>query len=82
VWWSCFDTYFSTCIKFSKFSIFINLALTFYLQAEYFFLELYHYSLFARIFQKFVICDIIGVKPKNVRPQEDWFDPERVHFVL
>ena len=52
------------------------------LLSEYFFLELYHYSLFARIFQKFVICDIIGVKPENVRPQEDRFDPERVHFVL
>jgi len=30
VWWSYFDTYFSTCIKFS---ISFNLALTFYLQA-------------------------------------------------
>lgn len=47
-----------------------------------FFLELYHYSLFARIFQKFVIYDIIGAKPENACPQEDRFDPERVHFVL
>ena len=31
VWWSDYDTHFSTCIKFS---IFINLALTFYLQAN------------------------------------------------
>ena len=30
MWWSYCDTYFSTCIKFS---MFINLALTFYLQA-------------------------------------------------
>ena len=32
MWWSYFDTHFSTCIKFS---MFINLALTFYLQADY-----------------------------------------------
>ena len=32
VWWSYFDTHFSTCIKFS---MFINLALTFYLQASF-----------------------------------------------
>ena len=50
MWWSYFDTFFSTCIKFS---MFFNLALTFYLQANH------------RILQMFYFCNTMFYKIKN-----------------